>query len=95
LRATLPGDAERDEDEEELLDDEDLDEADFERRFGGSVIPSCEVSWPAIAINFACRPETVFFFSSPAATAGISFLESTLSRRGRSLSRRSLSRWGE
>jgi len=40
----LLGDAERDEDEEELLDEEDLDDADLERRLAGAAIPSWEVS---------------------------------------------------
>ena len=55
----LLGDAERDEDEEELLDEEDLDDADLERRLAGAAIPSWEVSWPAIAINFAFTEKKV------------------------------------
>lgn len=56
----LLGDAERDEDEEELLDEEDLDDTDFERRLLGAAIPNCEVSWPAIAMSFACKESNKF-----------------------------------
>ena len=50
----LLGDAEREDEEEELRDEDDLDEADGDRRLeGAETIASDEVSCPAICINFA------------------------------------------
>lgn len=50
----LLGEAERDDDEEELRDEEDLEDTDGERRLeGAATIASDEVSCPAICINLA------------------------------------------
>ena len=49
----LLGEAERDDEEEELREEDDLDDADGDRRLGAETIASDEVSCPAICINFA------------------------------------------
>lgn len=54
-QAVLLGEAERDEEEEELRDDDvDLEDADGEPRLeGAETMANDEVSCPAICINFA------------------------------------------
>lgn len=49
------GEGDREEEREELREEDDLEEAECERRLGGDPLTMAkfEVSWPAIFINFA------------------------------------------
>jgi len=75
----LSGDGDRDEEDDELREDEDLEETERERRLGdGLTMAKDDVSCPAICISLACSPETVAVFLS---TKGLTSFFGSGSRR--------------